>query len=247
MRDLGLTKEMVFDLAKEEFEDSTKVLLKYNPDFEKDVVHVYNNDIITEEVSKGFRFLTPSGKEIHISQIGEVSTWKEEAIKDIGGEDAFNQEFGLRFINSSRSLLSESIIEGLIKGKKNYEWQEIDKMETLLNFSYQDLKWIDDPDIFSQERRELVKGIISIDISEGLGQDYSVMNIFKISPKSMDTVEAFSTDYKNLSDFFCLEQIGLFRSNVISVKQLAELFYVLAFEFFDPDNFRVVLEINTYG
>jgi len=217
MRDLGLTKEMVFDLAKEEFEDSTKVLLKYNPDFEKDVVHVYNNDIITEEVSKGFRFLTPSGKEIHISQIGEVSTWKEEAIKDIGGEDAFNQEFGLRFINSSRSLLSESIIEGLIKGKKNYEWQEIDKMETLLNFSYQDLKWIDDPDIFSQERRKLVKGIISIDISEGLGQDYSVINIFKISPKSMDTVEAFSTDYKNLSDFFCLEQIGLFRSNVISV------------------------------
>jgi hypothetical protein len=247
MRDLGLTKEMVFDLAKEEFQDSTKVLLKYNPDFEKDVVHVYNNDIITEEVSKGFRFLTPSGKEIHISQIGEVSTWKEEAIKDIGGEDAFNQEFGLRFINSSRSLLSESIIEGLIKGKKNYEWQEIDKMETLLNFSYQDLKWIDDPDIFSQERRKLVKGIISIDISEGLGQDYSVMNIFKISPKSIDTVEAFSTDYKNLSDFFCLEQIGLFRSNVISVKQLAELFYVLAFEFFDPDNFRVVLEINTYG
>jgi len=247
MRDLGLTKEMVFDLAKEEFEDSTKVLLKYNPDFDKDVVHVYNNDIITEEVSKGFRFSTPGGKEIHISQIGEVSTWKEEAIKDIGGEDAFNQEFGLRFINSSRSLLSESIIEGLIKGKKNYEWQEIDKMETLLNFSYQDLKWIDDPDIFSQERRKLVKGIISIDISEGLGQDYSVMNVFKISPKSIDTVEAFSTDYKNLSDFFCLEQIGLFRSNVISVKQLAELFYILAFEFFDPDNFRVVLEINTYG
>ena len=247
MRDLGLTKETVFELVKNEFEDSTKVLLKYNPDFEKDVVHVYNNDIITEDVSKGFRFLTPSGKEIHISQIAEVSTWKEEAIKDIGGEDAFNQEFGLRFINSSRSLLSESIIEGLIKGKKNYEWQEIDKMETLLNFSYQDLKWIDDPDIFSQERRKLVKGVISIDISEGLGQDYSVMNIFKISPKSQDTVEAFGVDYKNLSDFFCLEQIGLFRSNVISVKQLAELFYVLAFEFFDPDNFKVVLEINTYG
>lgn len=247
MGDFGLTKEMVFNIAREEFEDSTKVLLKFNPDFEKDVVHVYNNDIITEDVSKGFRFLTPSGKEIHISQVAEVSTWKEEAIKDIGGEDAFNQEFGLRFINSSRSLLSESVIEGLIKGKKNYQWQEIDKMETLLNFSYQDLKWIDEPDVFSQERRKLVKGIISIDISEGLGQDYSVMNIFKISPKSLDTVEAFGVDYKHLSDFFCLEQIGLFRSNVISVKQLAELFYVLAFEFFDPDNFKVVLEINTYG
>jgi hypothetical protein len=45
---------------------------------------------------------------------------EEEAIKDIGGEDAFNQEYGLRFVNSGRSLLSESIIDELLKNKKNY-------------------------------------------------------------------------------------------------------------------------------
>jgi hypothetical protein len=43
---------------------------------------------------------------------------KEEAIKDIGGEDAFNQEYGLRFVNSGRSLLSESIIDELLKIRK---------------------------------------------------------------------------------------------------------------------------------
>jgi hypothetical protein len=49
--------------------------------------------------------------------IGEITTWKE-AIKDIGGEDAFNQEYGLRFVNSGRSLLSESIIDELLKIRK---------------------------------------------------------------------------------------------------------------------------------
>ena len=50
-----------------------------------------------------------------------------------------------------------------------------------------------------------------------------------------------------MSDFFCLVQIAIFRSNVISVKQLAELFYLLTFEYFNFDNFKVVLEINSYG
>jgi hypothetical protein len=80
--------------------------------------------------------------------ICELSTWKEEAIKDIGGEDAFNQEYGLRFINASKSLLNESIIDDLLKSKRNYEWQEIDEFSKL-RFSYKDLRWVDDVEIFS--------------------------------------------------------------------------------------------------
>jgi hypothetical protein len=48
---------------------------------------------------------------------GEITTWKKKH-KDIGGEDAFNQEYGLRFVNSGRSLLSESIIDELLKIRK---------------------------------------------------------------------------------------------------------------------------------
>jgi hypothetical protein len=80
-----------------------------------------------------------------------------------------------------------------------------------------------------------------------LGQDYSVINIFKIDKKTDDVIERDRPKYTSLSDFFCLKQIGMYRSNYISVKQLAELFYVLAFEYFNPDNFKVVLEINAYG
>ena len=101
--------------------------------------------------------------------------------------------------------------------------------------------------VFIPAERKSVRGVISVDISEGLGQDYSVINIFKISPKGEETIELQHHTYTNLTDFFCLEQIGIFRSNHVSVKQLAELFYVLLFEYFDYENFKVVLELNNYG
>ena len=39
----------------------------------------------------------------------------------------------------------------------------------------------------------------------------------------------------------------MFRSNIISVKQLSELLYVLVFEYLNPENVKVVLELNNYG
>jgi len=95
--------------------------------------------------------------------------------------------------------------------------------------------------------RNSIKGVISVDISEGLGQDYSIINIFKISPKNSEIIDFQQLNYTQLSDFFCLEQIGIFRSNFVSVKQLAELFYCLLFDYFNYENFKVVLELNNYG
>jgi hypothetical protein len=44
-----------------------------------------------------------------------------------------------------------------------------------------------------------------------------------------------------------LEQIGLFRNNYVSVKQLAEILYMIVFEYLNPDNVKVVVELNNYG
>jgi len=68
----------------------------------KDVIYVYNNDKCTDEEVKKMTFVDKNGYDVPILAISEMTTWKEEAIKDIGGEDAFNQEYGLRFINSSK-------------------------------------------------------------------------------------------------------------------------------------------------
>jgi hypothetical protein len=244
----GVTKEEIFEGIRQRYpEKITKTHMGFNSDFQKDIISVFNNEQCTDEDVKNLTFIDSKGFEVPLRAIGEMTTWKEEVVKDIGGEDAFNQEYGLRFINSSKSLLNEAIIDNLLNNKKNYKFEEIFEFESKLRFSYKDLRWIDDDEVFMPINRKDEKIVISVDISEGLGQDYSIMNIFKIAKKDMDLIESQKAAYKSVTDFIRLEQIGLFRSNLISVKQLAEILYILAFEYFNPDNVKIVLELNNYG
>jgi hypothetical protein len=242
----GVTKEEIFDLCREKWGSKTKVEMDYNSDLQKDIIHIYNNEFCSDDEVKSLMFIDSKGYEVPVRALAEVTTWKEEAIKDIGGEDAFNQEYGLRFINASKSLLSEAIIDELLKSKKNYISEEIFEFNKL-KFSYKDLKWIDDDGVFIPIKRKEYKFVISVDISEGLGQDYSVVNIFKITNKSRELIESQRASYKSIVDFFRLEQVGIFRSNLVSVKQLSEFLYVLAFEYLNPENVKIVLELNNYG
>ena len=247
MYEYGVTKEEIFQLVQDRWSQYTKVEIKYIVDNMKDVIYVYNNDKCTDEEVKKMTFVDKNGYDVPILAISEMTTWKEEAIKDIGGEDAFNQEYGLRFINSSKSLLSEAIIDELLRNKKNYIHEEIPEFDKKLKFSYKDLKWVDDDESFLPLKRKEYKIVISVDISEGLGQDYSIINIFRISEKPKDLVESQKASYKSIVDFFRLEQIGLFRNNYVSVKQLAEILYMIVFEYLNPDNVKVVVELNNYG
>ena len=242
----GVTKDEIFSLIENKFGSVTKTKMEFNMDQQKDVIHVFNNDKCTDEDVRHFNFIDASGYETSILALAELTTWKDEAVKDIGGEDAFNQEYGLRFINSSKSLLSEAIIDELLKSKKNYAYSELHEMSRL-KFSYEDLKWIEDDDVFIPVRRKEYKYVLSVDISEGLGQDYSIINIFKVSEKPKDVIESQRHKYTSITDFFRLEQIGIFRNNFVSVKQLAELLYLIAFEYLNPENTKIVLELNNYG
>ena len=242
----GIDKEFVYNLLQSKFGDITKVDISYNIDLQKDVISVYNNEKCSDEDIKSFMIENSKNEEIPLFAISEITTWKEEAIKDIGGEDAFNQEYGLRFINASKSLLNESIIDELLKSKKNYIHEEITEFEKL-RFSYNDLKWVDDDDRYIPLMRKDYKIVLSVDIAEGLGQDYSIINIFRINNKSKEVIDNQKASYTSLVDFFKLEQIGIFRSNLVSVKQLAEILYLIAYEYFNPDNVKVVLELNNYG
>ena len=246
MHEYGVTAEEISQLCEENFGDITKVFMEFNIDIQKDVINIFNNDKCSDEMVKSLQFIDKNGYETSILSIAELTTWKDEAVKDIGGEDAFNQEYGLRFINGSKSLLNESLIEDLLKGKRHYEFQELDEMRKL-RFSYQDLKWIDDEDAFIPIKRKEYKIVMSVDISEGLGQDYSIINIFKVNQKPTELIEEQKFKYKSITDFFRLEQIAIFRNNFVSVKQLSELLYLIAFEYFNPENVKIVLELNNYG
>ena len=241
-----LKAEDIYKICKDKWGYNTNVEMDWNIDLQKDVITIFNNESCEESEVKSLTFLNGKGLEISIHSISEVTTWKEEAIKDIGGEDAFNQEYGLRFINASKSLLNEAIIESLLKQKKSYEYEELHEFSKL-NFSYEGLKWIQDDSLYLPIMRKDYKIIISVDLSEGLGQDYSVINIFKLNHKSKELIESQKDSYKSIVDFFKLDQIGLYRSNIVSLKQVAEILYLLSFEYFDPENVKVILELNNYG
>jgi hypothetical protein len=243
----GVTKEEIFDLVNNKWGGQTKVFMDYNMDLLKDVINIFNDDRCTDEDVKKLTFIDNKGFEVPIMALSEVTTWKEEAIKDIGGEDAFNQEYGLRFINASKSLLNEAIIDDLLRNKKNYVHEPIMEFDRRLKFSYNDLKWVEDDVSFLPLMRKDYKMVISVDISEGLGQDYSIINIFRVSEKPIDLIEIQKNNYKSVVDFFRLEQVGIYRNNYISVKQLAELLYMIVFEYLNPDNCKVVVELNNYG
>ena len=189
MYEYGVTKEEIFDLVNQKWGSQTKVFMEYNMDLLKDVINIFNDDKCTDEDVKKLTFIDKNGFEVPIMAIAEVTTWKEEAIKDIGGEDAFNQEYGLRFINASKSLLNEAIIDELLKNKKNYVYESISEFDKKLKFSYTDLKWVEDDNVFIPLMRKDYKIVISVDISEGLGQDYSIINIFRVSEKPKDLTE----------------------------------------------------------
>lgn len=241
------TKEEIYNQVFKQFSPLTKVEMKWNVDLQKNVIYVYNNEKCSDLDVKKSSIKNSDNKDLSILSVSEVTTWKDEAIKDIGGEDAFNQEYDLRFINGSRSLLNEAIIDDLIKNKRSYEHISIDNFNLKLKFSYTDLKWVIDEDIFSHIKRKEYKYILSVDLSEGLGQDYSIINIFKIGIKDKEIIEKQRINYTSLINFFRLEQVGIFRSNIISIKQLSELLYMIVFEYLDPENVKIVLELNNYG
>ena len=241
LQDVELEPEVVLEHFKKRFPNNNSELY-YNDELKKWVINVYNStdcseDDVTREIVN----------DIRIPEIAEITTWKKETIKDIGGEEAFNQEFDLRFINSSRSLLDEALLDEINKNKKPYEWKSIQEFDTKLKFSYLDLKWTTDDEKYKPEARKDYKIVLSVDVAEGLGLDYSVINIFKMIPKPTHIIESQKANYKNIVDFIRLEQIGMYRCNLVSVAQLAELLYLLVFEHFNQDNVKIVLEVNTYG
>lgn len=247
MHEYGVTKEDIFKIVNDRWSSVTKVEMHFIADKMKDVIYVFNNNACSDVDVKKMNFIDKDGLETSILSISEVTTWKDETMKDIGGEDAFEQEYGLRFINASKSLLNESIIEDLLKNKKNYIYEEIQEFSERLRFSYKDLKWVEDDNIFLPILRKEYKFVISVDIAEGLGQDYSIINIFRISQKPKELIEIQKASYKSMVDFFRLEQVGIFRNNYVSVRQLSEILYMIVFEYLNPDNCKVVVELNNYG
>ena len=196
---------------------------------------------------RGMR-LNINGAEVPLTEICKITNWQEEETKLIGGHDMFNQEYDLQFITGDKMLFSSEQMEKFKRDSQDFQYLQFKELDKRLNLPYTNLKWLKGrPDIFDINKLKEYHIVTAVDLGEGLSQDYSVINIFRLMPKSKELIEKTHENLNNLYEFFYLEQIGMFRSNNWSIDEVAELFYVVFFELFENEKTKAVLEFNTYG
>jgi hypothetical protein len=175
---------------------------------------------------------------------GRDEEWKKREIANLGNEELFNQEYGNQFLASSRLLLSSQTLQFLNRISKNYTWVEMDDFLDYPDFSTH-LTW--HPEYTPTSRAVKNDQIVFVlDIGDGVGRDYSVINIFKLEVQSQVGIRAVR-DWNDESSFFRLRQIGIFHSNNTSVEEVAKVLEILVFQVFHHENCSVVLEINFKG
>ena len=181
--------------------------------------------------------------DIQLTNIFSITNWHENEIKLIGGEEAFNQEYNIQFIAGSKRVLSASKAQELNDRDVKYKYRKIDLLEDRLKFPYDELIWHPD---FNLEDRFNHYWLTVIDTSEGLGADDSVMNLFRLCVRDDEWLE--NNKIRNMYEAFYFKQTAVYNYNRISPDiELPELYYVLHFEFLDPNKCKTVLELNGPG
>ena len=232
-----------YDVFEEVEDNKNFIKVRYDVDDEKTTI----NNIRTLRYDK----LDLSGNTINtipLSEICMITNWQEEQTKLIGGEDAFAQEYDLQFLTGNKLLFDSIQMEIFKKNENDFGYFEIEKINQRIKLPYTNLKWIKNrEDIFNIADMKKYYICASIDLGEGLGEDYSVVNIFRLLPKTKEKIEKTHEKLADVYEFFKLEQIGMFRVNNWSIEEVAEMIHVIMFELFDPEKCKVVLEYNTYG
>lgn len=172
-----------------------------------------------------------------LSSVCEITNWKEQETKLIGGPDEFSQEYDLQFVSGAKRILNTRTCKRLDERRKEYVAFETG-FEKRLQFPFE-LKFHPD---FDPTTRNQWQWFTSIDISEGLGQDSSVMDMYRLMVRSDEWLK--SNQIKTVHEAFYLEQTGMYCGNRLHPREFAELFYLTHFEWLNPNKVLSTVEIN---
>lgn len=171
--------------------------------------------------------------------------WYKRELSNLGSEDAFNRQYGNEFTSSSSLLLSPGTMKNIRKNAKKFVWHDIEDFENAHIDTQGYLSF--DPDFDIEEAASSEKYyMFSVDIAEGNGGDYSVINMFEVEPLPDKDIENYINPGA-MYDFFRINQVGVFRSNEHPIEDFAKILYILALEVFNAENVKLIIEFNTYG
>ena len=177
---------------------------------------------------------------------GRDEDWAAGQIANMG-EEAFNEQFNCSFLRNDTLLLSGAQLRLVDSTKQKFVHHEMPLLADYM-LDYEGLDWVEDFDLESV-RNESSYFFLSIDLAEGVGRDYTVMQIFQLVPKNEEQMKELSSERFEMYKFFKMKQVGIFRRNDMPIDDFCKICYVLFYsnKFFDLDRTKVMLEWNTYG
>jgi hypothetical protein len=176
---------------------------------------------------------------------GRDDAWYKRELKNLGSEEAFNRQYGNEFVSSSSLLLDPQEMKVLRKRMKKFEPVELDDFDNI-HIDVSKHPFFDPAFDIETAKDENNYWLFSIDIAEGNGGDYSVINVFKVDPMSKKEIENVVSPGA-MYDFFKLKQVGVFRSNEHPIEDFAKILYTLSIDVFNAENTKLIIEYNTYG
>lgn len=168
------------------------------------------------------------------------------------GEEAFAQEFELKFNSDSKLLLGSKESSFIKRIEQNYVFKDLDKT-SLEEELYRNLKWKDgfDPNEYYDPKYNLF--VISADTGEGKeydevkDNDYNVLAIYKLELKSLVQLNRLRNDQFSIKNMFRLNQVGLYRDNLKDEEVCAKVARSVIFDQLGAEACILVLEMNFNG
>jgi hypothetical protein len=201
--------------------------------------------------------------------------WKAKQVA-IMGDIGFSQEYDLSFDSDATLLFDSDAQKAMLKDKAEYMSYDGMSEEILTNYVLptkdenitERLKGSDTESNIKEDitTEEIFKNMIivkegydiknlcdpnrffvmSIDLAEGKGLDYSVNDIFEIEPKSIKEIKNQKIVIDE-SSFFRLRQVAIIRSNKLEIEDFAKFNFHFITGTGNHENFKMVLETNFSG
>lgn len=154
--------------------------------------------------------------------------WHRKTAANLGGEEAFQKQFGTSFDITGNTLINAKKIRKISATAE--EFQPIDMPGQIYSECF---KW-KTSEIHDIEDLRKMYLTMTIDLAEGIGQDSDIMNIHQLKWD------------KELEKTYC-ETIGVCEINDITVPVFAEVVVDFVSRYCDMNNIILSFESNTFG
>lgn len=147
--------------------------------------------------------------------------WYQRQVANYGSEEAFNSQFGVNFDISSKTLISQKVLQKI----DGIEFVNKDIPGVYLSDCWY---WLPDFDPMELKKEYCV---LTCDLAEGIGQDYTVFSLYRMVDKSTDNLEC----------------VGYFRTNNHAREYCVTSLLGLITTWCNQDHTLISFERNTYG